>query len=190
MHIVMKFIKSLFKNLLLLIGGILILALINRWYLGGFKKLNVEEKMVGPYTMAYTAYVGDYSKVGPSMDKVYEVLSWAGIFSATGVGIYYDDPAVVSGEDLRSDVGAIVVWSDITKVPQSAEIKIKNIGGKQSMVVEFPIKNSVSYMAGVIKVYPILKKYMQEKGYSNEVPVMELYDMVAKKIYYVVEIVN
>lgn len=57
-----------------------------------------------------------------------------------------------------------------------------------SMVAEFPIKNSVSYMAGVIKVYPALKKYMIAKGYSSEVPVMELYDMVAKKIYYVIEI--
>jgi DNA gyrase inhibitor GyrI len=97
------------------------------------------------------------------MDTVYQVLSGVGILSATGLGIYYDDPAVVSGENLRSDVGAIVIGQDITKVPQSDEIKIKNIGGKQSIVAEFPIKNSVSYMAGVIKIYPILKKYMQEK---------------------------
>jgi len=30
------------------------------------------------------------------MNKVNEILSGAGIVSATGVGIYYDDPAVVS----------------------------------------------------------------------------------------------
>jgi hypothetical protein len=30
------------------------------------------------------------------MDKVYRALSGAGIISYTGVGIYYDDPAVVS----------------------------------------------------------------------------------------------
>jgi hypothetical protein len=30
------------------------------------------------------------------MTKVYEVLSGAGVVSLTGVGIYYDDPAVVS----------------------------------------------------------------------------------------------
>lgn len=144
--------------------------------------------MTGPYTIAYTEFVGDYSKVWPSMDKVYVALSWAGILSATGVGIYYDDPAVISGENLRSDVGAIVVGNEITKVPQSNEIKIKNIGGKMSMVAEFPIKSAASYIAGVMKVYPALKKYMTEKGYSSEVPVMELYDMVAQKIYYVIEI--
>ena len=122
------------------------------------------------------------------MDDVYQTLSGAGILSATGVGIYYDDPSVVSGENLRSDVGSIVVGADITKIPQKQGIEIKNIAGKQSMVVEFPIKNAKSYMVGVLKAYPVLQKYMQEKGYSNEVPVMELYDMVAKKIYYVIEI--
>jgi len=124
------------------------------------------------------------------MDKVYEVLSGVGILSATGIGIYYDDPEIISGENLRSDIGAVVIGSEITKVPQGAKIKIKNIWGKQSMVAEFSIKTSASYMAGVMKVYPALKKYMQEKWYSHEVPVIELYDMVAKKIYYVIEIVK
>ncbi len=184
----MKFLKKFLKNLLILIGVLLVLALVNRRYLGGFNKIDVQEQMMGPYTIAYTEFVGNYNLVGPSMDKVYQTLSGAGILSATGVGIYYDDPAVISWENLRSDVGAIVVGADITKVPQSDDIKIKNIAGKNSIVAEFPIKNSASYMAGVIKVYPVLKKYIIEKGYNNEVPVMELYDMVAKKIYYVIEI--
>lgn len=184
----MKVIKKFFKTVLWLAVIIVVLALVNRRYLGGFNKVEVKEQNMGPYTIAYTEFVGDYSLVGPSMDKVYQALSGAGILSATGVGIYYDDPAVVAPENLRSDVGAIVVGSDITKVPQSEDIKIKNIAGKTSIVAEFPIKNGVSYMAGTIKVYPVLKKYMIEKGYSSEVPVMELYDMVAKKIYYVIEI--
>jgi hypothetical protein len=184
----MRFFKSFLKNLWIFVGLLIILALINRRYLGGFDKIEIQEQIMGPYTIAYTEFVGDYNLVGPSMDKVYQTLSWVGVFSVTGVGIYYDDPSIVVKENLRSDVGAIVVGADITKVPQNDEIKIKNIGGKKSIVAEFPIKNGVSYMAGVIKVYPILKNYMIEKGYSNEVPVMELYDMIAKKIYYIIEI--
>lgn len=72
------------------------LALVNRRYLGGFNKIDVQEQMMGPYTIAYTEFVGNYNLVGPSMDKVYQTLSGAGILSATGVGIYYDDPAVIS----------------------------------------------------------------------------------------------
>ena len=144
--------------------------------------------MIGPYTMAYKSFVGEYSKSGPVMDEVYQALSGAGIMSATGVGIYYDDPALVSGENLRSDLGAIVVGADITKVPQQDGLKIKNIAGKQSILVEFPIKNTASYMVGVVKAYPVLQKYMEARWYNKQVPVMELYDMVAKKIYYVIEI--
>lgn len=155
----MQFLKKLL-TIVVIVAVVLVLA---RWYLGGFSKVAIKEQPMGPYTIAYSEFVGEYSKVGPVMDKVYETLSGAGILSATGVGIYYDDPAVIEPENLRSDVGAIVVRSDITKVPQSDEIKIKNIAGKQSIVAEFSIKNSTSYMVGVIKAYPTLKKYMIEK---------------------------
>jgi hypothetical protein len=56
------------------------------------------------------------------------------------------------------------------------------------MVVEFPLKNSLSYMIGPMKVYPVIAKYMKDKGYNNEVPMVELYDMMAKKIYYIANI--
>jgi len=74
------------------------------------------------------------------------------------------------------------------KLSQDQEIKIKTINATKSIVIEFPLKNSVSYMAGVIKVYPVLKKYMQEKGYKMEVPITELYATATKKIYYIAEI--
>lgn len=59
----MKFLKSFFKNLAILVGVLVVLALINRRYLGGFNKVEVKEQMMGPYTIAYTEFVGDYSKV-------------------------------------------------------------------------------------------------------------------------------
>ena len=186
----MKFLKSFIRNLIVLIGVVIILALVNRWYLGGFSKVEVVEQNMGPYTMVYVEFIGNYSLVGPSMDKVYEILSWAGIGSFTGVGIYYDDPIAVAPENLKSDVGAVIDPQEVKNISQDQEIKTRNISAKQSIVIKFPLKNSVSYMAGVIKVYPALKKYMKAKGYKMEVPVMELYDMTAKKIYYVVEILD
>ncbi len=143
---------------------------------------------MGPYTIAYMNFVGEYSKVWPSMTTVYTTLSGAGITSFTGIGIYYDDPAVVSWADLRSDIGALVASEDMAKVPQTGDIKTKTIPSTKSIVIEFPLKSSISYMAGVIKVYPVLQKYMLEKGYKMEVPMTELYDMAGKKIYYIAEI--
>jgi len=59
----MKFLKKFFKTILRLVVIVVVLALINRWYLGGFQKVEVKEQMVGPYTIAYTEFVGEYSKV-------------------------------------------------------------------------------------------------------------------------------
>ena len=55
----MKFLKNLLKLIIILI----VLALINRWYLGGFTKLEVKEQNMGPYTMAYVNFTGNYGKV-------------------------------------------------------------------------------------------------------------------------------
>ncbi|MEI8009473.1 MAG: hypothetical protein WCI00_09295 [bacterium] len=92
----MKFLKTFLKNVGIFLGLFILLALANRWYLGGFAKLEAKEQNMGPYTIAYINFTGEYGKVGPSMTKVSEVLSGAGIIYETGIGIYYDDPATVS----------------------------------------------------------------------------------------------
>ncbi|HMS91096.1 MAG TPA: GyrI-like domain-containing protein [Candidatus Absconditabacterales bacterium] len=180
----MKFIKTLGIFLIVLV----ILVLINRWYLGGFVRLEAKEQNMGPYTIAYVNFVGNYGKVGPSMTKVYEILSGAGIISYTGVGIYYDDPAVISGELLRSDIGAIIDPQDTNKLFDNKDIQIKTLTAGNKIVVEFPLKNTFSSMIGPMRVYPVMTKYMEENGYTNEIPMIELYDMQAKKIYYIAEV--
>lgn len=150
----------------------------------------MKEQNMGPYTIAYTQFVGNYGKVWPSMTKVYEVLSGAGIVSATGVGIYYDDPAVISWAELRSDVWSIITKEDANKLTNITGVQTKTLTAGNKMVVEFPLKNTISYMIGPMRVYPVITKYMQEKWYSHEIPMVELYDMVAQKIYYIADIVK
>ena len=186
----MIFFKKVLKNLWILVGLLIVLAIINRWYLGGFSSLEAKEQNMPEYAIAYTQFTGEYVKVWPSMTKVYEALSGAGIVSSTGVGIYYDDPAVVSWANLRSDVGAVIEPQDVAKLASYKDIQIKTIAAGNKIVVEFPLKNTVSYMIGPMKVYPVITKYMKERWYSHEVPMTELYDMKAKKIYYIADIVK
>ena len=186
----MKFLKWFFKNLIMLIGVVIVLALANRRYLGGFISPEAKEQNMGPYTIAYTNFIGEYSKVWPSMTKVYEILSGAGIVSSTGIGIYYDDPAVVSWAELRSDVWAVIDAKDASKIANNTGVKVKIIPGGNKIVVEFPFKNMFSSMIGPMKVYPVMTKYIEQKWYSHEVVMIELYDMAAKKIYYMAEIVK
>lgn len=184
--VVMRFLK----NLWILIIAIVILALINRWYLGGFTTLKVQEQNRWAYTIAYVHFVGNYGKVWPSMTKVYEALSGAGITSMTGIGIYYDDPSMVSWAELESDVGAVIDAQDIQKLANNKEIKIQPGIAGNKIVVEFPLRNDLSYMIGPMKVYPVITKYIQDKWYSHKIPMVELYDMAAKKIYYIADIVK
>lgn len=169
---------------------LVILALINRRYLGGFTQLEVKEQNMGPYTMAYVNFVGNYGKVWPSMTKVYEVLSGDGITTITGAGVYYDDPAVVTWAELRSDIGAIIDAKDVSKLTANKDIKITTLPAGTKIVVEFPLKNSLSYMIGPMKAYPAITKYIKEKWYTGQVPMVELYDMVAKKIYYMTDVIK
>lgn len=181
----MKFLK----NLLRLIVILAVLALVNRWYLGGFIKVEVKEQNMEQQTIAYVNFIGEYNKVWSSMDKVYMALSGVGIVSYTGVGIYYDDPAIVSWAKLRSDVGAVIDPQDARKLTNDPDIKTKTLPQGNKIVAEFPMKNTFSSMVGPIRVYPAIIKYMIEKWYSHEVVMVELYDMIAKKIYYIAEIV-
>jgi len=71
---------------------------------------------------------------------------------------------------------------------KNKEIKITTLPAGNKIVVEFPLKNTISYIIGPMKVYPLIAKYIKEKGYANQVSMIELYDMVAKKIYYIAEI--
>ena len=45
-------------------------------------------------------------------------------------------------------------------------------------------------MVGPMKVYPIMNAYMQAKGYNTNVPRIEVYDMKAKQIFFIADIVK
>ena len=81
------------------------------------------------------------------MTKLYDALSGAGVKSMTGVGIYYDDPAAVSGQSMRSDIGSVIAQSDFSKLnKKSSDYTLKVVEGGDKVVVAFPYKNSLSYM--------------------------------------------
>jgi len=60
-------------------------------------------------------------------------------------------------------VGAVIDTKDISKLASNKDIKITKIASGTKIVVEFPLKNSLSYMVGPMRVYPVIAKYMKEK---------------------------
>lgn len=112
----MKFLKKLI-TIVIIIAVVLLLA---RWYLGGFTTPVVTEQKMTPYPIAYTTFTGEYKNVGPTMTSLYAALSGAGVHSTTGVGIYYDDPEVISGQNMRSDIGSVISSAEFTKLGKTA----------------------------------------------------------------------
>jgi hypothetical protein len=160
---------------------------------GFFIEPQITEKEIGPYTVASTRFVGSYSKVGPVMEKVDAWLRSININSTKGIGLYYDDPSKVEASKLRSDVGDIledIDNNDLNKI--SEKYDIKNIQKTKAVVTEFPIRSMLSYMIAPTKVYPVLNKYWQEKGYEKTENgyIIEIYDVQNKTIQFIMPIIE
>jgi hypothetical protein len=156
-------------------------------YLGAFSSVKVVEKEMGPYTVVYERFVGPYQETGKVFDKVYKSLAADKIETIVGIGVYYDDPKTTPADKFRSDCGAAIADKDLAKVKSLKKYKIMRIAKKPCLAVEFPLKNLLSYMIGPMKAYPELGKYAA----ANKVQISlcyEVYDMAAKKAYYVMEV--
>jgi hypothetical protein len=153
---------------------------------GIFSTPVIRERDIGPYTLVYTKYIGDYKNVGPAMDKVYyDLKNRYGIVTTKGFGIYYDDPKTVSSDKLRSIVGCIVESKSINEIGNlRSSFGVYEYPVSKSVVAEFPYKGKMSVIIGILKCYPKLSAYTDSKKYPS-VPIMELYDQPNKKIEYI-----
>lgn len=188
----MKIVKWLLTIVILI--AVLVLAFLA--YMGVFFSPKVAEKEMGPYTLVYEPFIGPYSQTGKVFDKVYKELKADGIETVSGIGIYYDNPAIVKPEKLRSNCGSVVEAKDLGKLASlKNKYRVWNIPKKKCLVAEFPLRNMLSYMIGPMKAYPALMKYAGEKSYilqkgKQMAMTFELYDMKAGKIYFVMEILK
>src|SRR3989339_1202401 len=107
------------------------------YYMGMFSLITPAEKMMGPYTMVYEEFVGDYSKSGPVFEKVYKALVAEGVTTTRrGIGVYYDNPRDVPADKRRSDCGAIIEGVTPAKMQElSKKFKVRTIQASSALVV-------------------------------------------------------
>ena len=170
----------------------IVLVGLGAWgYSGGMVKPEVVEKQVPAMMMVVKEHKGSYMKTKQPMDEVYEGLMSMGVEPTRGVGVYYDDPAEVAEEDLRSEVGSLVEGLSEEKLAEIREkFAVKEYEEMPAMVVEFPIKTMLSYMIGPMRVYPAIQTHWQGKGYMESEIGIEIYDIPNKTITYVMPIVS
>lgn len=161
------------------------------FYMGMLSSYEITEENIGPYRYVYKAHTGPYTETGQIGLEVYNNLLEDGIETTLGLGIYYDNPDITPPDELRSEMGSIVEEKDYEKLAELGDkYNVKNIPETYCMIARFPIKNILSYVMGPMKIYPIMNKYMVEKGYTaTEGDVgYEIYDVENKVIIFAMPI--
>jgi hypothetical protein len=179
------------KKVIIIIVLLVVVLAIIIGYSGIFYSVTITEKEIGPFTMILQKHKGSYYKTGEIIDQVNaELKKVVDTTKLAGVGLYYDDPAKVKEENLRSECGFILGRTDLAKIGSlKTAFIIKDFKKTLCVMGEFPLRTFLSYMIGPSKVYPKLGKYANDKKYNVEYSV-EIYDMQSKKILYCMPVIN
>ncbi|HAR62034.1 MAG: hypothetical protein DKM50_01695 [Candidatus Margulisiibacteriota bacterium] len=174
------------KRVTLIIMILFMAVIVYLAYLGLFYKVKFVEKEVGPFGLVYEKHVGDYNETLKIQKRIYDALfNEDKIETYKGYRIYYDDPKNIERTALRSEVGCILENRNLNNLENIREkYNVRGFPRTKSIIVEFPFKNKISILIAVMKIYPALQGYSNEKGY-NPVPALEVYDMTNKKIIYI-----
>ncbi len=174
------------ETIIIIIIAIVGVLLILYAWLGGFRKIQFTLQEAGGEVLAYEPHTGEYKNVGKVIDKMYyALLNEEKVECFRGFGIYYDNPQKVEKEKLRSEVGNILENPTPELLNQlSGKHNIKTLEQQKFLVAEFPYKNQMSVIMGIMKVYPALNKYIRQNQLNEEGFVMEIYDVPKKKIVY------
>jgi hypothetical protein len=170
--------KNFFQNkflkwtVFILLGFTILLSLITFFMLGSnglFKRIDVEENINGPYILVYEKNVGDYKNTAEIQNKLFQDVMKYGVQVTKGFGIYYDNPRETPVTSLRSIAGVVIDYIDNEKLISNirANFNTLEIPSTVCLTTYFPLKNNLSIVLGIMKVYPKMNKVVEEKGYKK-----------------------
>ncbi len=177
------------KITLIIILVIIAAIIIFGAYAGMFAKVEISQNTEGGEWLVYEDMTGPYKNSPKIMDKIYkELLEDEKIDTYKGFGIYYDDPKQVKEAKLRSRLGCIIESKDEDKIEMlKKKYQLMQFPNKKYIVSSFPYRTKASVIFSLLKVYPALNKYAEKNNLTGG-PVMEIYDIPNKKIYYRMEL--
>ncbi len=155
-------------------------------FIGGiFDSVSFSIREAGPYNLVYREHKGPYTGIRIILNDVLQyVVKQKKARIVNGFAIFYDDPAAVSSDSLRS-IGGVIIDS---LMEVSAPYKSALFPKTRVIAGEFPIRSFLSYTSGTLKFYPQLQKYLSENQYKLSGPVMEIYDSPGRVITYLAPI--
>ena len=129
------------------------------------KPYEILTKTTEKMTIVYLEHVGPYDQAGALLGQLGEYAAKKQL-AGDMVGIYYDDPATVAAENLRSEIGIVVSEGFM---PDSG-YGVQEIPARK--VVYAILKGPYAEIA---QEYPYIMKWIEEKGHKISGPVMEVY---------------
>ena len=148
-------------------------------YGGGFQKLRVETTELPAKAVAGLAYTGPYETMFASFEKANRLLDSLHIPAGPGIGWYLDDPSAVDPKKCRGLYGrALTAPLDPTQQAslRAAGLQTDTLPAGKALVVHFEAKNSLSYMIGALRAYPMLTEATQTGRHGIPTAVFEQYD--------------
>lgn len=173
------------KKIIIIIAVVVIAILGFIGYSGLFTSVAITEEQIGPYTMVVKKHMGSYYKTKATFEEVEAMLKKnIDTKKLKGVGFYYDDPAKVKEDQLRSECGFIIDKTDVDKIGKLPDgIQMREFNKTLCAVGEFPLRSFLSYMIGPARVYPKFLEYGKGKQFVADYS-LEIYDSAAGKIQY------
>ena len=165
--------------LMLFLAGIM-------YYAGAFDKLTLSVRTTGRLNVVCRENVGPYNGIRMVMYDVFTYLTEKkGKHPTAGIGLFYDDPHIVAEKDLHSKAGCVI--DTLPPDVQAPYIAI-TLDSMRAIVGEFPVRSMLSNLSGTQKFYSGLGRYAQKHNITVGSPIIEVYDMQAKKILYIAPI--
>lgn len=128
-------------------------------------QLEIKLKTIEKINFLYLENTGPYWELTPVFEKLGQYTSQKGI-SGIPMGIFFDDPSMVSEESLRCEIGISVPEDFETDPP----FKVKELPSQE--VAYAVLKGSYAEIA---KEYGKIMKWIQENGYMVMGPTREIY---------------
>ncbi len=167
----------------LIVGASALVFLCLCFFAGIFDTVKVRIDSMGPYNLVFREHKGPYKDVRFVLYDVYQYLTKKRSLTPTqGFAVYFDNPHTTKQNELRSQGGYITEkFLDSVSAPYAAEIFIKT----ECLIGEFPIRSVLSPMTGPMKFYPKMAEFLVKEKREIKGPVMEIYNIPAKKILYI-----
>ena len=161
------------KALGITFGMLLATAIFLVYRTGYFKPVTIAAGEQGPFVLIYQVHKGPYHKIATVIDTVEALFKEKGTPCPLAFGRYLYDPNTVEHDRLESHGGCVFtnLTPDVEKIIKEKSYQMEAVEKKEYLVAHFEGSPSM----GPMKVYPYVKEWLAKYGYTQEGPVIELY---------------